>query len=138
MRKFGPVMMLAVVLVFVLGAVALAADVVPDPVAALLQETVIVFGTVTVGWLSIQRGVIHVLKGFKLGDRPFLRTPSEIWLANGVLAVVGLTIASTLGGQSIWAALLQAALAFFGASGAHEFNSVVGKGKNLTGTESTA
>lgn len=138
MRRFASVGLLALLLVAVLATVALAADAVPEEVAALLQETVIVFGTVTVGWLSVQRGIIHVLKGVALGERPLLKTASEIWLANGVLAVIGLTIASTLGGQSIWAALLQAALAFFGASGAHEFNSVVGKKSAPTGTESTA
>lgn len=144
MRKFASVGLLALLAVAVLSAVALASDVVPDEVVSLLQDVVVVFGAVTLGWLSVQRGVIHVLKGVTIGDKLLLDTPTKIWLANGVLAVLGLILASTQSGQSIWASAIQSVLAFLAASGLHEFNTAVGKSspkddeKDPTGTELTA
>lgn len=123
-----------------LSIVVRAADVIPPELVGLLDDVVVVFGAVTLGWLSVQRGAIHVLKGIKIGDKLLLDTPTKIWLANGVLAVLGLILASTQSGQSIWASAIQAVLAFLAASGLHEFNTKAGKSSesNRTGTELTA
>lgn len=139
MHKIGSAVMLAVVLVMVLAVVVLASDGVPD---GLLDDVAVTFGAVTLAWLSVQRGAIHVLKGISIGGRPLLGTPQMVWLANAVLAVVGLSLAATQSGQPLAASLIQAVLAFLAASGLHEFNTTVGKssdpgGSVPTGTVST-
>src|SRR5690625_2968514 len=101
-----------------------ATDGVPE---GLLDNTFVVFGAVTMAWLSVQKGILHSLHGVRLGDSPLLATAQMVWLACGVLAVVGLTIAATQDGVPVVAAVIQAALAFFGAAGLHEAGDKLGK-----------
>lgn len=121
-------LLFAVVFVLCLSVVGLAAtDVVPDGLAALLDDVVIVFGAVAFGWMGLQRGAIHILKGMTIGDKPLLDNETKIWLANAALAIIGITLATTQTGQSIWASLFQAVFAVFGSVGLHRFNKEVGK-----------
>lgn len=96
---------------------ALAADDVPGP----NDELWVTFGAVTIAWASAQMGLLQVLKAIHIGGKPVLSSPGLVWLANGILGVIGMTIAATQAGVPLVAAIIQAIIAVFAASGEYEF-----------------
>lgn len=109
--------------VALVAAQAFAADVEPDPIGDLW----VTFGGVTIAWASAQMGLLQVLKAVRIGDKPLLGSPGLVWLANGVLGVVGMTLAATQAGIPTLAAVIQAIIAVFAASGEYEFMAQTGK-----------
>ena len=99
------------------------------------DDVVISFGAVTLAWASAQMGIVQILKAVRIGDKPLLGSAGMVWLANAILGVIGLTIAATQAGVPTVAALIQAIIAVFAASGEYEFLATTGKGSAPTGTE---
>ena len=85
------------------------------------EGLVVTSGGVTIVWASAQMGLLQILKGIKLGDKPLLGSPGLIWLANVALGVLGMVLAATQAGVPRLGALLQAIIAVFGASSEFEF-----------------
>lgn len=114
------------------AAEALAADDVPGPD----DELWVTFGAVTIAWASAQMGLLQVLKAIHIGGKPVLNSPGLVWLANGILGVIGMTIAATQAGVPLVAAIIQAVIAVFAASGEYEFFSKTQSAGRPTGSES--
>ena len=98
------------------AAEALAADDVPGPD----DELWVTFGAVTMRghrprWVSSKCSRRSILEA----SRP--SSPGLVWLANGILGVIGMTIAATQAGVPLVAAIIQAIIAVFAASGEYEF-----------------
>ena len=85
------------------------------------EGLVVTFGGITIAWASAQMGLLQVLKGIKIGDKPLLGSPGLIWLANAALGVLGMVLAATQAGTPWLGALVQAIIAVFAASGEFEF-----------------
>jgi hypothetical protein len=85
------------------------------------EGLVVTFGGITIAWASAQMGLLQLLKGIKLGDKPLLGSPGLIWLANAALGVLGMVLAATQAGTPWLGALVQAIIAVFAASGEFEF-----------------
>ena len=118
-NRKGIVYVLVVLAVLALVAtVALAAEAVEngDP----WEGVLVTFGGVTLAWSGIQMGLLQVLKGIKVGDKPLLGSPGLIWLANAALGVLGMVLAATQAGTPWLGALVQAIIAVFAASGEFE------------------
>lgn len=86
-----------------------------------MEDVVLVFGAVTIAWASVQMGLVQILKGISISGSKLLDTEAKIWLVNGVLAALGMTIAGLQEGYSLPVAAIQALLVFFSASGEHNF-----------------
>ena len=84
------------------------------------EGLVVTFGGITIAWASAQMGLLQVLKGIKIGDKPLLGSPGLIWLANAALGVLGMVLAATQAGTPWLGALVQAIIAVFAASGEFE------------------
>lgn len=111
---------------------AVAADGEPDPTGDLW----VTFGGITIAWASAQMGLLQILKAIRIGDKPLLNSPGLVWLANGILGVVGMTLAATQAGIPTLAAVIQAIIAVFAASGEYEFLAKTqGKAPAPTGSE---
>src|SRR5690606_5243602 len=89
------------------AAAALAAHDVPGPD----DELWVTFGAITIAWASAQMGILQVLKAIHIGGKPVLGSPGLVWLANGILGVIGMTIAATQAGVPLVAAIIQAIIA---------------------------
>jgi len=85
------------------------------------EGLVVTFGGITIAWASAQMGLLQLLKGIKIGDKPLLGSPGLIWLANAALGVLGMVLAATQAGVPWLGALAQAIIAVFAASGEFEF-----------------
>lgn len=138
MKRFrGIVLVLVVLAVLALVAtVVLAAEAVEngDP----WEGLVVTFGGITIAWASAQMGLLQILKGIKLGDRPLLGSPGLIWLANAALGVLGMVLAATQAGTPWLGALVQAIIAVFAASGEFEALKRVGGVSGNSQTSSTS
>lgn len=85
------------------------------------ENVVVTFGGITLAWASAQMGLLQILKAIRIGDKPLLSNAATIWLANAVLGIIGMVIAATQAGVPVLAALIQAVIAVFTASGEYEF-----------------
>ena len=136
-NRKGIVYVLVVLAVLALVAtVALAAEAVEngDP----WEGLVVTFGGVTIVWATAQMGLLQVLKGIKIGDKPLLGSPGLIWLANAALGVLGMVLAATQAGTPWLGALVQAIIAVFAASGEFEALKRVGAVSGNSQTSSTS
>ena len=84
------------------------------------EGLVVTFGGITIAWATAQMGLLQVLKGIKIGDKPLLGNSGMIWLANAALGVLGMVLAATQAGTPWPGALVQAIIAVFAASGEFE------------------
>src|SRR5690606_41261587 len=86
------------------------------------------------GWAGGRMAIVQILKGgLKIAGKPLLDTPGKVWLANATLGVSGVVIAATQSDVPLLAAVIQAVLAVFAASGEHEFLGMTEKlGKEST------
>jgi len=126
--KVGVMAIMALFVVALVAVPALAAD---EGGGGPWDDVVVTFGAVALAWTSVQMGVIRVLRGVSIGGKPLLATDGAVWLANGIIGVVGLVIAATQSGEPLLASVMQALLAFFAASGQHELLSKTGKSPSL-------
>ena len=102
------------------------------------EGLVVTFGGITIAWASAQMGLLQLLKGIKIGDKPLLGSPGLIWLANAVLGVLGMVLAATQAGTPWPGALVQAIIAVFAASGEFEALKRVGAVSGNSQTSSTS
>lgn len=102
------------------------------------EELVVTFGGVTLAWSGIQMGLLQVLKGIKVGDKPLLGSPGLIWLANAALGVLGMVLSATQAGTPWLGALVQAIVAVFAASGEFEALKKAGVVSGNSQTSSTS
>ena len=136
-RVRGITIVLVVLAVLALVAtVALAAEAVEndDP----WEGLVVTFGGVTIVWATAQMGLLQVLKGIKIGDKPLLGNSGMIWLANVALGVLGMVLAATQAGTPWPGALVQAIIAVFAASGEFEALKRTGAVSGNSQTSSTS
>lgn len=95
------------------------------------DELWVKIGAITLAWSAVQMGLLQILKGIKIGDKLLLNSEPKIWLASGLLSVVGMTIAAFQAGVPLLAAAFQAILAIFAASGEHNFDDMVRQVREL-------
>lgn len=138
MKRFRGITIVLVVLTVLalMTTAALAAEAVEngDP----WEGLVVTFGGVTIVWATAQMGLLQVLKGIKIGDKPLLGNSGMIWLANAVLGVLGMVLAATQAGTPWPGALVQAIIAVFAASGEFEALKRVGAVSGNSQTSSTS
>jgi len=84
------------------------------------DDLLVTFGGITIAWASAQMGLLQLLKGIKIGDKPLLGNSGLVWLANAMLGVLGMVLAATQAGVPWLSALIQAIIAVFAASGEFE------------------
>ncbi len=84
------------------------------------EGLVVTFGGITIAWATAQMGILQLLKGIKIGDKPLLGNSGLVWLANAALGVLGMVLAATQAGVPWLSALVQAVIAVFAASGEFE------------------
>lgn len=131
---WGVILMMALFFVILTFVPALAAE---EVTKYPWDDVVIVFGAVALSWSYIQMGIIRVLRGVSIGGRPLLATDAMVWVANGILGAIGLTVAATQSGQPFLASIMQAVMAVLMASGQHEILSVTGKKSSPEQSSST-
>ena len=95
------------------------------------DELWVKIGAITLAWSAVQMSLLQILKGIKIGDELLLNSEPKIWLASGLLSVVGMTIAAFQAGVPLLAAVFQAILAIFAASGEHNFDDMVRQVRGL-------
>ena len=119
MKRYRGITLVLVVLAVVamFAVAALAAEGEGDP----WEGLIVTFGGITIAWATAQMGLLQLLKGIKIGDKPLLGNSGLIWLANAVLGVLGMVLAATQAGTPWLGALVQAIIAVFAASGEFEF-----------------
>lgn len=93
-----------------------------------LEGLEITVGPVVLVVAPLVAAIIQVLKHVQWNGNPLLPNETAIWVANALLGGVAFTLYQLSQGESIGAALLNAIIAVFGASGVFEgVKSTVGK-----------